>query len=244
MPLQPIARSSVPAEVFNQIAGDVLNGDIAAGDTLPSERRLAEVLGVSRPSVREALQRLSLAGLVDVRQGDVTTVRDYRRSAGLSLLPHLLMAGGELDLRVARSVLETRLLVGPYAAGLAAERTGAGLAAPLHARLADLAAASGAVGRQRVLLDFWDHIMDGADSIALRLMYNNLRAAYEPAIEALAPALDAAESDHHHLYLALAEAITSGRDGDARALGDELLRPSSQALIAAFAAAEQATERA
>jgi len=238
MPLQPIARSSVPDEVFNQIAGDVLTGDIAAGDTLPSERRLAEVLGVSRPSVREALQRLSHAGLVDVRQGDVTTVRDFRRSAGLSLLPQLLMASGDLDLSVARSILETRLLVGPFAAGLAAERGGSALTGHLRASLADLAAELDAVGRQRVSLEFWDHVVDGADSIAIRLMYNNLRAAYEPVVETLATAMDA-ESSRLDVYTALADAISDGRAEDACATADALLRPSTETLLAAFRTIEE-----
>ena len=42
------------------------------------------------------------------------------------------------------------------------------------------------VERQRHALTFWDHIVDGADSIAFRLMYNTLRATYEPALPALA----------------------------------------------------------
>jgi GntR family transcriptional repressor for pyruvate dehydrogenase complex len=67
------------------------------------------VLGVSRPAVREALKRLSAAGLVEVRQGDRTTGRDFRRHAGLDLLPRLLVRNGELDVAVARSILETRL---------------------------------------------------------------------------------------------------------------------------------------
>ena len=64
---------------------------------LPSERRLAEVLGVSRPAVREALQRLSQAQLVEVRHGGSTTVRDFRTFGGLDLLPRLLVRDGELD---------------------------------------------------------------------------------------------------------------------------------------------------
>lgn len=238
MPFQPIPRSSVPDEVFNQIAGEVLSGDIAAGDTLPSERRLAEVLGVSRPSVREALQRLSHAGLVDVRQGDVTTVRDYRRSAGLSLLPQLLLADGDLDLSVARSILETRLLVGPFAAGLAAERGGVELKTRLAGCLTELAAQTDAVGRQRVALEFWDHIVDGADSIAIRLMYNNLRAAYEPVVEALAGAMDA-ESSRHDAYATLADTILLGRADEARAAAEALLRPATEMLLAAFTAIEE-----
>jgi GntR family transcriptional repressor for pyruvate dehydrogenase complex len=238
MPFVPIPRSSVPDEVFNQIAAEVLRGEIAAGESLPSERRLAEVLGVSRPSIREALQRLAHAGLVDVRQGDVTTVRDFRRSAGLSLLPQLLLAGGDLDLSVARSILETRLLVGPFAAGLAAERGGAALTSALDAALADLAGQSDAVGRQRSSLEYWDVVIDGADSIAVRLMYNNLRAAYEPVVEALAEAMDA-ESSRHDVYTELAAAITAGAPDRARTAAESLLRPATESLLAAFRALEE-----
>ena len=71
---------------------------VAAGKPLPSERRLAEVLGVSRPAVREALQRMTQTGLVEVRHGGATTGRDFSRSAGLDLLPRLLVRrGGVLD---------------------------------------------------------------------------------------------------------------------------------------------------
>ena len=122
MALQPVSRRSVPEDVFEQILADVLSGEMQPGEALPSERRLAEVLGVSRPAVREALKRVAAAGLVEVRQGDATTVRDFRRHAGLDLLPRLLLHGGELDVAVARSILEARLHNGPKVAELAAER--------------------------------------------------------------------------------------------------------------------------
>src|SRR3954471_7502067 len=131
MPLQPVNRRSVPEDVFEQIVSDVLSGEMQPGEALPSERRLAEVLGVSRPAVREALKRLTSAGLVEVRQGDATTIRDFRRHAGLDLLPRLLLRAGELDLAVVRSILEARLHNGPKAAELAAARRQPGLAALL-----------------------------------------------------------------------------------------------------------------
>ncbi|MCW2765786.1 MAG: transcriptional regulator, GntR family, partial [Nocardioides sp.] len=53
MALQPVNRRSVPDEVFDQVLAEVVDGGIGAGEPLPSERRLAEVLGVSRPAVRE-----------------------------------------------------------------------------------------------------------------------------------------------------------------------------------------------
>src|SRR3954470_8875018 len=98
MDLQPVTRRSVPDEVFEQIVAEVVGGELAPGAVLPSERRLAEVLRVSRPAVREAVQRMAQAGLVEVRQGEATPVRDFRRYGGLDLLPRLLLRAGELDL--------------------------------------------------------------------------------------------------------------------------------------------------
>src|SRR5689334_16648114 len=138
MALQPVNRRSVPEDVFEQIVSEVLSGQMQPGESLPSERRLAEVLGVSRPAVREALKRLTAAGLVEVRQGDATTVRDFRRHAGLDLLPRLLLRAGELDLSVVRSILEARLHNGPKAAELAAARHHPSLVALLDAAVSQL----------------------------------------------------------------------------------------------------------
>src|SRR5689334_15009194 len=168
MPFQPVERRSVPDEVFEQIVADVVGGELAPGEPLPSERRLAEVLRVSRPAVREALQRMAQAGLVEVRQGDTTTVRDFRRHAGMDLLSRLLLRHGELDLAVARSILEARLHIGPKVAALAAERSGAALEPALSEAVRTLAAATDPVEQQRHALTFWDHVVDGADSIAFR----------------------------------------------------------------------------
>lgn len=238
MPLKPVPRRSVTDDVFDQIAAEVLSGDVAAGESLPSERRLAEVLGVSRPSVREALKRLGHAGLVDVRQGDATTVRDFRRSAGMDLLPQLLMSRGVVDIPTARSLMETRLHVGPFVAQLAAERGGATLAAALEEALGDLAAQPDAISRQYAALAFWDVVVDGADSIALRLMYNSLRSSYEPVIEAMAVVMDL-EVSNHAAYRKLAAAITAGRPAAAAKAAVDLLRPATDALLDAMRALEE-----
>ena len=65
MALQPVNRRSVPEDVFEQILADVLSGEMRPGEPLPSERRLAEVLGVSRPAVREALKRVAAECCID-----------------------------------------------------------------------------------------------------------------------------------------------------------------------------------
>lgn len=283
MALQPVVKRSVSGDVFEQIVADVLSGELAPGATLPSERQLAEALGVSRPAVREALQRLAAAGLVSVRQGDATTVLDYRRGAGLEVLPRLLVQAGELDPAVARSILEARLHNGPKVAELAAARAARTTAAAyadgtptttppadsagitptsttsrttdsstntsgatataadekpgqaasfdaLTASVEMLAAAEDAVARQRLALDFWDHVVDAADSIVFRLMFNMLRAAYEPALVALAPIMSA-EVGNVGAYRELAAAIVAGRPQEAAETARALLEPATTTLI-------------
>ncbi|MFI6048093.1 FadR/GntR family transcriptional regulator [Nocardia sp. NPDC051321] len=260
MALQPVVKRSVSGDVFEQIAADVLSGELAPGATLPSERQLAEALGVSRPAVREALQRLAAAGLVAVRQGDATTVLDYRRGAGLEVLPRLLVQAGELDPAVARSILEARLHNGPKVAELAAasmtdeSQSGDDASATPHTAtppdnahgntaahreavratlahcLEALATEEDPVAEQRHAMEFWDHVVDAADSIVFRLMFNMLRAAYEPALAALAPIMSA-EVGNVEAYRELAAAIVAGRPQEAADIARALLEPATTALI-------------
>jgi DNA-binding FadR family transcriptional regulator len=241
MPLQPVNRRSVPDEVFDQVLSEVVDGGIGAGEPLPSERRLAEVLGVSRPAVREALQRMAQTRLLDVRHGGATTVRDFRRYAGLDLLPRLLVRSGQLDTAVARSVLEARLVVGPGVAALAAERGGPALEPTLAGTVDALAASDGpdaGVERQLHALAFWDHVVDAADSMVFRLMFNSLRAAYEPALEALAPVM-AEEVGQVGAYRVLTAAIGAGDPETARVAADRVLRPATASILSALSALEE-----
>ncbi|TFV54699.1 FadR family transcriptional regulator [Mycobacterium sp. PS03-16] len=238
MALQPVNRRSVPEDVFDQIVSEVLSGQMKPGESLPSERRLAEVLGVSRPAIREALKRLTAAGLIEVRQGDTTTVRDFRRTAGLDLLPRLLMRGGDLDVSVVRSILETRLHNGPKVAELAATRRGPELRGLLDEAVKALEGETDPVVAQRHALTFWDHVVDGADSIAFRLMYNTLRATYEPALPALATMM-AAEVGRPQAYRAIADAISARDAAGARDSAVALLAPATTALLDALNTLEE-----
>lgn len=237
MALRPVTRRSVSDQVFDQLVDDVVDGEIAVGAALPSERRLAEVLGISRPAVREALQRIGQTGLVEVRHGGATTVRDFKRYAGLDLLPKLLVRGGHLDAAIVRSVVEARAEVGPGIAALAAERGGPGLAAALDAVVADLETTDDAIAWQRLALDYWDLLVDGADSLVFRLMYNSLRTAYEPALPALATVL-ADEVGQVEPYRLLAAAIRAGDPATARAAATRVLTPTASSLLGALAALE------
>ncbi len=190
MALHPVARRSVPDEVFDQLVTDILDGELLPGSELPAERRLAEVLGVSRPAVREALQRLAQAGLLEVRQGDATTVRDYRRSAGPELLPRLLVRHGTPDLDVVRGILEVRFaLIPDVARRCAARRTDA--VAATSRRLVDRMGdeVGDVAALQRTVDELVSTLVDGAGNVVHRLVFNALDAAYLPARGALAEVL-------------------------------------------------------
>jgi GntR family transcriptional repressor for pyruvate dehydrogenase complex len=175
--------------------------------------------------------------LVEVRQGDATTVRDFRRHAGLDLLPRLLIRAGEVDVSVVRSILETRLHNGPKVAQLAAQRRGPETADALDATVDVLAGEQDPVERQRHALTFWDQLVDGADSIAFRLMYNTLRATYEPALPALAVMM-ADEVGRPDAYRDVAAAIRASDGELAERAARNLLEPATTALLAALDALE------
>jgi len=67
-------RTTTSSSVAEQILDAVRSGAYADGTKLPSERQLAQLMGVSRNSVREALSALQIAGFVRTRVGDGTYV--------------------------------------------------------------------------------------------------------------------------------------------------------------------------
>ncbi len=83
MKLKPIQRSRLYESAVDQIRSLILADDYKPGDRLPPERELAEQLSVGRPSVREALRILGAMGLIEIRAGNGTYVRD------VTLLPYI-----------------------------------------------------------------------------------------------------------------------------------------------------------
>lgn len=65
---------SVTTETIEKIKGMILSGDVLPGDRLPPESELAERLGVSRSSLREAVRALAVLNVVEARQGDGTYI--------------------------------------------------------------------------------------------------------------------------------------------------------------------------
>lgn len=83
--VRQIERTSAAEAVREQLLALIESGDLAVGDKLPSEHRLAESFGVSRPIVREGLGALRAAGVVESRSGSGTFVKARPTRDGLLL---------------------------------------------------------------------------------------------------------------------------------------------------------------
>lgn len=118
MKFQPIKPKKVSAQIADQIRSSILSGEFSPGDKLPPERELAEMFGVSRPSVREALNILSSAGLVMSYQGGGTVVLSLVETSGGNALSELIRSEQERAL----DVIEVRKGMESWTAYYAAER--------------------------------------------------------------------------------------------------------------------------
>lgn len=74
-PLQ-VQQRRLSDDIVERLEAMILEGTLEAGERLPAERSLAEELGVSRPSVREAIQKMSARGLLISRHGGGTFVAE------------------------------------------------------------------------------------------------------------------------------------------------------------------------
>jgi GntR family transcriptional repressor for pyruvate dehydrogenase complex len=115
--LRQVRIPRVYSLVMEQIRELIQGGQLKPGDKLPTERSLAEQLGVSRSSVREALSALEVLGVINSRQG----LGNYVAHNVSSELPQdqyesLIVEGGPLE------IIEARQLFEPGVAGLAARR--------------------------------------------------------------------------------------------------------------------------
>src|SRR5258706_6224899 len=104
MPLQAVDTRRLYRQIADQITALIERGEYATGQRLPPERDLAKQLGVSRPSVREALIALEVEGYVEVRVGSGVYVLGKRPKARRATLP---ADSGPFELIKARALIES-----------------------------------------------------------------------------------------------------------------------------------------
>ncbi|KQM29686.1 GntR family transcriptional regulator [Frigoribacterium sp. Leaf8] len=113
-----VPRGTAVSEVVKQLVALLTAGELTPGSRLPPERQLAERLGVGRSAVREALAALEILGIVTVRPGSGTYLRDQTSE----LLPTTLSWGLMLNAARTRELIEVRGGLEIQAAAYAAER--------------------------------------------------------------------------------------------------------------------------
>jgi len=114
MPIQAIEPKRLYRQIADQLRELIRSGEYAVGTRLPAERDLASQLGVSRPSVREALIALEVEGLVEVRGG--SGIHILAREPAASARQVAPNAFGPFEIIRARQLIEGEL------AELAAQR--------------------------------------------------------------------------------------------------------------------------
>jgi DNA-binding FadR family transcriptional regulator len=224
--LRPIRTPNVFEETVERLGHAIRLGLVRPGDRLPSERDLAQRLGVSRATIREAVRALQLAGIVETRRG---------RSGG-SYIVDLASPDSEPRARLtARSLgaslldaLDYRWAVEPAAAELAAERADREGVARLRALADELEASHD--GPYRALdARFHLAVADLARAPSLAAAVADAQARVAEVIDHVKPVPEAVRhSDRQHR--ALIDAIERGDRAAARSIMDEHISATANLL--------------
>ena len=118
MTIAPIKSTRIYQEIVRQVKAMIAEGRLKSGDQLPPERDLAEKFVVSRTSVREALRALESLGLVEIRPGEGTFVREVSVESLIEPLALVMVSQRE----AIAELFEARQMIEPALAALAARR--------------------------------------------------------------------------------------------------------------------------
>jgi GntR family transcriptional repressor for pyruvate dehydrogenase complex len=209
--LEPIKKSRLYEKVISQILNMVKNGELKAGDRLPTERDLAIQLHVSRTAIREALRSMEFMGLIESKVGGGTYIREMTMEDLMDPFAAVL-ANNE---RLIIELIEVRLLLEVEIAKTAARRL-----TPQKARLIEksleLMKEELAAGKLGLAGDnaFHQALADAADNLAMmnitRLCSDLLSQTREAALSIMEDRLLAI---HHHQ--AIYEAVKNHDDAAA-----------------------------
>lgn len=116
MDFKPIQQQKIYEQIVEQIKVMITEGNLKPGDKLPAERVLAENLNVSRASVREALSALHLLGILEIKPGEGTFIKQSDVNSIIQPLALLLL----MERDTALEILQVRKGLEVESAGLAA----------------------------------------------------------------------------------------------------------------------------
>lgn len=211
------SRPTLSDRVYNTLYSRIANGDYAPEQKLPPETALAEELAVSRPVVRDALERLRLEGLVASRQGAGTHVLAHQQGP---------LGYGRIEtIADIQRCYEFRLTIEPQAARLAAERRDSATIAALQQALELMRMATGSMSH-REDADFAFHLAVASAAnnhffeATLRALHENISVGMKMHGQSLlregAESLNGVLAEHGRIHEAIAR-------GDADTAAQEML---------------------
>ncbi len=174
-----MTRSTRPSrvdEAVDTLTERIVAGDFAPGEALPGQWDLAEIMGVSRLTVREAVKTLAAAGMVEVQPGNGTFVRPAREWTDLAALSRVQLRETDRS-RVAMSLIEIRRMIEVGAASLCAARRTDDDLERLRATLGGMIAAHAAGDVPSFSahdLEFHQAVLQGCANPFLPLVYDPL----------------------------------------------------------------------
>lgn len=221
-------RESVDAELTRKLLDYVLSGSLSPGDRLPSERELAQNLGVGRQAVRNAVKSLAVFGIVETRVGSGT----YFVGRQSALLPDVIEWGLLLNQSRVDDIIDARQHLELLFARLAAHRrTGAQLDS-LESAVTSMRAAVGDSDYGEANARFHLILADMSGNVVLTGVLANIASVLKPFAVAVT---DEEIMASLPMYDAVVELIRARKPDSAAAALDVLMAPTLSRLRAAVA---------
>jgi len=216
-----LKKTSVSLQAAEAIKALIVGGELSSGDALPSERDLAVMLGISRPSVREAIRVLTAMNVVEPRHGGGT----YVTSLDPRLLSRPINFLLQIEPRTFLDLFEVRQVLEVAAARLAAAR----MTDELIGSLEELAASAAKVLRQPARyseLDFALHtkVIEATGNPIYLSLYESISDLLIESRRRTGRAPAARQQAHEDHLVIVAALRARDPDGAAEAMHDHLGR--------------------
>lgn len=240
LPMQPIQKKSVVDAAFDQLRSRILRRSFLPGEKLPSEHELAKTLGVSRSTIREALNRLASAHLIRIQHGGSKTVLDYFEHAGLEVVPALITGSAlDVDPNIIRSVAEVRSTIAPDVVRLAALKRNDDDIAEIMASAKDMLDQDQTLDElTQTSIRFWKSLILASQNFAYRLAFNSLMVTYVPSTNQIRQIVEA-ELRAGTLYVEIAKEVKARHSRRAAKATEKLVALGADAIFSALDLFEQ-----
>ncbi|HEY4724105.1 MAG TPA: fatty acid metabolism transcriptional regulator FadR [Anaerolineae bacterium] len=212
-----------PAELAEtRLINAILDDKFPIDSPLPPERDLATQLGVTRPTLREALQRLARDGWLEIRHGKPTRVRNYWHEGNLAVLSAIARHRDHLPQDFVPNLLQVRALIAPAYTRMAIEKSAGKVCKFLQAyvNLPDTAEAFAHAD-----WELHSHLAKESGNPIFILILNGFKNLY-PMMARIYFKLDAARARSRRFYADLLAAAEAGKPAKAEAILHQIMRDS------------------